>query len=563
MRKKVTVLLWFVCVSFTLFGGEAALKERMKSELDTLNNIFLTQYAPFEWKRDHGDWDLQLELATAKAKIDSKPSIQVKDFQQILKGFTDSVGDYHVSLRFYSTEMSNLPFLLKSAHGRYFIAAVNRPRLAKGMNLSVGDEVTAVNGIPIQEAITAFQIQSCNKGATATDRAFSEIYFSQRFGSQGHETPEGPFNLTIKGKKGASRTLALQWDHVREQIPTHFPIPHARHTAPAALFSTDSKPLVTLRSQMKTPLYELVKPLEPYFAGHTLGGRTSFLPPLGDKIWDSGNDSHFYAYIFKDKIGRSIGCIRIPHYTGDESTLKEFEQWITLFQQSTDGLVIDQLNNPGGSVFYMYSLASMLTSSSLKLPTHQISLTQKEIADALEVTSILEGITTDEEARQVLGETVEGLPVNRHFAQKVQEYFKAMIAEWGQGKYTTQPLYLYGMDKVEPHKTVRYTKPILILINALDISCGDFFPAIMQDNKRAVLFGAKTAGAGGFVLAAEYPNLFGLEVMSYTGSMAKRLDNTPIESIGVTPDIPYELTVEDLKQNYIPYVEAVHKALSR
>ncbi|TBR20006.1 protease-like activity factor CPAF, partial [bacterium] len=113
-----------------------------------------------------------------------------------------------------------------------------------------------------------------------------------------------------------------------------------------------------------------------------------------------------------------------------------------------------------------------------------------------------------------------------------------------------------------PHPTERYTKPILLLINELDFSCGDFFPAILQDNKRATVFGVRTAGAGGAVKATQFPNQFGIAGLAYTWTIALRTNGQPIENLGVTPDVDYKTTEEDLKTGFAGYARAIQAALT-
>jgi C-terminal processing protease CtpA/Prc len=101
-----------------------------------------------------------------------------------------------------------------------------------------------------------------------------------------------------------------------------------------------------------------------------------------------------------------------------------------------------------------------------------------------------------------------------------------------------------------------------MLINELDFSGGDFCPAILQDNKRAVLFGSRTSGAGGFVTTSTFPNENGIMQFSYTGSLAERPDSLlKIENLGVLPDIAYKLTVEDLQNGYQGYISAINEAI--
>ncbi|MCR4295307.1 MAG: S41 family peptidase, partial [Elusimicrobia bacterium] len=119
-----------------------------------------------------------------------------------------------------------------------------------------------------------------------------------------------------------------------------------------------------------------------------------------------------------------------------------------------------------------------------------------------------------------------------------------------------------GVDDIDPAPKAeeRYTKPILLLTNALDFSGGDFFPAILQDNQRATILGVRTAGAGGIVRSFSV-NQFGIDRLSATTSLAERPNGKPIENLGVTPEIPYEITARDLRTGFAEYRWKILKAL--
>jgi hypothetical protein len=246
-----------------------------------------------------------------------------------------------------------------------------------------------------------------------------------------------------------------------------------------------------------------------------------------------------------------------------KKAVDEFSAVIGRFQAVTDSMVIDQVNNPGGSVLYLYALASMLTDQPLKTPLHHIAINPGDVHEALDMIESLKGVTDNEGAAKVLKNAdLDGYPASYEMAQFSLNYSHFIVDEWNAGRTLTNPYYLGGVNQINP-ASVHYSKPILLLINHLDFSGGDFFPTILQDNKRVTILGTRTAGAGGYVLDYKIANDAGVDGFRCTESIAERVDGNPIENLGVTPDIVYEMTAEDYTGNYAPYTKAVKDAVSQ
>ena len=63
------------------------------------------------------------------------------------------------------------------------------------------------------------------------------------------------------------------------------------------------------------------------------------------------------------------------------------------------------------------------------------------------------------------------------------------------------------------------------------------------------------------MLPVSFPNRFGVSGFRYTGSIAERPDGNPIENLGVTPDVLYKPTEEDLQNGYQGFAAAIHSTL--
>lgn len=535
----------------------------MLETIDIIRNSFYVQYAPAEWKKKHSGWVLDNEINKAKEKVLSADKLSIKEFQGIVRDFFCSTNDYHVSVDFFSTESATLPFSVKGANGKYFFTYIDRSKLSSMVfPFQIGDELTHFDGKPIHEVITALKQQEVGQGNEQTDHAMAELYLTMRIGRLGHHVPKGPLMITVKSaNKAYPSSFQLIWQHYPEKI-----LSKAIKNEDQEVGEIRGKLQDLLKKGMQAPFYQAIaatKLCDEESEPGTLGARRGFLPYLGKKWWESEPSNTFHAYLYETRDHHLVGYVRIPHFIGDADEAEEFSKIIAFMQDRSDALVIDQTNNPGGSAFYLYALASMLTDQPLSAPRHKMTITQREVMSAVFFAPLFEKIHSDEEARELLGDTLDGNQVTYQMAQFFLNYFRFIIDEWKEGRILTKPFYLYGVDHINPHPKTRYTKPILVLTNCLDFSCGDFFPAILQDNNRVTILGERTAGAGGFVIGTSFPNHFGIASYFFTGSIAERVDKNPIENLGVQPDIVYSASEADLTGDYEEYVQEIHRAVDK
>ncbi len=543
-------------------------QERMFRDLDTIRNTFEVKYAPADWKKRYANWDLATEIELAKERVrnsdDSSMKAYLKAYQRSVRQFFQSTKDYHVGVSFWSTEWAALPFRVCGANGKYYITYIDRARLpSRSFSFQIGDELVMFDGRPTDDIVQEVREREVGNTSPNTDQGLAEIYLTTRAARQGLIVPRGPVTIGVRSMKTNSvSSYQIIWDYSPEKIKE---LPFKSLDIKQFFVKAPLSEHSFFKRQMKFPFadadeYKYIEAacLDP----NELGERESFIPPLGKLLWQSSDKQHFHAYLFETPTSRrKIGYVRIPNYSGGAFEVEAFGEIIAYLQEHSEALVIDQVNNPGGSVFYLYGLACMLTDQPLFTPKHRTTITQQDVAFALEYEKLFASVKSDDDARSVLGDSMEGYPVNYQTSQFMLNFFRFIVEEWNDGRTLTKPYYLYGVDCINRHPEIRYTKPILLLVNRLCFSGGDFLPAILQDNKRVTIFGSKTAGAGGYVDGFSYPNPFGVAFFHYTGSIAERIDNNPIENIGITPDIPYEITEQDLQNNFSGYVQAVLDAV--
>ncbi|SCA63347.1 Protein CT_858 [Chlamydiales bacterium SCGC AG-110-M15] len=587
MRRFYIWLSLFITIIFPLNESLSAsqsrtneppslLQQQMLRDLDFVHNNFDAYYAPSEWKKRHFAWDLDTQINKAKASVLANKEVSLKDYHQILRGFFNSTRDYHVSVHSVTTEKATLPFMIKGVKGRYFFVYLDRDKLPKEIfPFEIGDELLEFDGRPVHDVIQEIKHAELGNDGTKigdandfTDQALAEIYLTSRRDNT-NKIPKGPITLLCRAQKddegkpnSKAKEAQLVWDYFPEWV---IDSRQARYAFDPRTLQRKQGINNLFNKQMLPGRWPHLMSLQNHLpsCSHNLGSKKSFLPRLGKIVWEAPESCPFDAYLFLDGMERLIGYVRIPHYVAGAPHVNEFAELMKEFELKTKALVIDQVNNPGGSVFYLYSLASIFAEHPFSTPKHRMKIGQDEVMFSRSCLERFSYISNNQEAKWAFGgSNIDGYPINYQFIQLLKSYCQFIIDEWNEGKMFTDPYHLYGVDKIHVSPKAKYTKDILLLTNELDFSGGDFFPAIMQDNKRAKIMGARTAGAGGYVLQTSHPNNLGVDSFSVTGSIAERVDNNPIENLGVSPDWSYEITEKDVQGEYEGYKNEILSVLT-
>jgi C-terminal processing protease CtpA/Prc len=107
---------------------------------------------------------------------------------------------------------------------------------------------------------------------------------------------------------------------------------------------------------------------------------------------------------------------------------------------------------------------------------------------------------------------------------------------------------LINLPPFEPQGSFQYVNPVVVLINGVCYSSGDFFPDIMKQISTVTVVGDTTAGGSSGSTSsapAEYKLPSGKTIFVGTTDL-RRYDGLPWEWVGVPPDIRVEQTEQDI-----------------
>ena len=215
--------------------------------------------------------------------------------------------------------------------------------------------------------------------------------------------------------------------------------------------------------------------------------------------------------------------------SGEDNVVAEVKCTIaTLLRNGIHDVVIDMINNGGGSLSLGVKLAQAFSQSKIVAPQVQFR-TNDTWLDNFEQQS-LSGPSDSE--RQIFKNVYKGLKSDTDSKLRLSR------------PWSTEVLFPFAL---RANTSLPGSLNIVLLVNEMCASMCDIFTGMMKDNHLATVVGAKTMGAGGnVVMHFEAPNSHLL--INLTESLMLRKDGTYVENNGIEPDVAVDVNATVLEK---------------
>lgn len=557
IKRNVKLGMLLATLAFNLVGGSACASLSTEQKLQDFNEmvrIVERNYGPFLWKKTSIKLDWKKHVETFRARVAATKSD--REIPAVFGAFLAGLHDAHVTGLAPSTYSSKLGFLCDYIDGKVLIETIDTLALPEILfPFKKGDQLISLGGVPVEKLITDLIAQR-STGNLPTDLRLGAAWLTNRKETTGLPVARGVTTVTIL-PKGAAQAVTVTATWINKGKPL---------VEMDNLDGIDgaNAHLVLGSSELKSgkSLMDKIKGLSLFNAGlpetmrkefkemgiGDIGNVKSMFPlPEGAKDLELGITAAIY-----ESGGKKIGILRVPEFSSENGLVDAIASAVVQMEASTDVLVLDQTNNPGGDVSVASLLTSIFADKSYKDMAFEVRASVGWLKEMQDINKQIEDMLKAD------ANDVGANALKARFDYLESEFYDAISHK----KFSTDPISLdfvgaYGF--VQPQPTVRYTKPILMLINEFDFSGGDAFPAILKDNGRVTLFGMRTSGAGGNV--KEYGPLANTAYkFSLTESLMVRPNGQYVENLGVSPDIVYPMNEDDFMNNYSNYVKAFTKA---
>ena len=530
--------------------------EQKLADFGHLAGLYAKQYAPYEWKRELFGFDALRIGAWLERAARSRDDLE---FYDVCIEYVASLRDSHDAYSLPSNFAATLNFTVDIYDGRVLIDSINRARLRPAeYPFEVGDELVSVDGKPADQLLD----ELAKYAVQANPRSMRRRAASRIVTRPQSRIPRAPevgeqATVAIRRASGTLETYRIPW--TRTGVPLQVgPVPMAKavaHHGRAAAgdeqpeylralaelqTSMAAEPYAELSSGSRTPIYALP---------------SGFVQRLGRASTEFFYSGAFHAHDYR------IGYIRIPSYNPPSATtaLRQLEAEIVYFQENTDGLIVDQMRNPGGQLCFGENIVARLTPYDFRPTGYELRVNWSR------VNSFYSYLT------QARNQNADSWVIDLYEA-----LYRDISAAYRENRGRTGPVPLCGPGMTRTPATdhdgsrIAYTKPLMVITDEFSSSTADSVPAMLQDARRAILFGMRTNGAGGtntsLPAGAYSEGTAGMTLGLMTRAAPVATPDYPtthyIENVGVRPDIEADyMTRDNLLERGRPFVEAFTEAM--
>jgi hypothetical protein len=533
--------------------------------------LYAKRYGPYEWKRDVIGFDL-LDISPWLTKvIATKDDL---DFYEVISEYVSKLNDAHDVYQLPANFIARLNFSVDIYDGRLLVDFIDRTRLpAAEFPFLIGYELVSIDGQDAKTTLQGLLRYEIAANPRGTSRLAAGLLTTRPQVVMPHAANVPEISTVVFRRPDSQlETYRIPWaksgvpltvvgKYLTPQASRVSPIPVRRQPVnltsddpPAPGDMHDYLALLERLQNCRIPDRSVVSfgSLTPVFA--------QSLPPSFVLRLGKSSQDPFYSGVFQAG-GFKIGFIRIPSYSpaNTSAALTAFQSEMAYFQANTDGLVIDDMRNPGGSGSYVNQILSLVMTGQWSVTGFELRATSEWVV----------AISSALEQAKALGPPQEMIDLYTQIKS-------AIVDANSQFRGRTQPIPLdTGPLNRAPAtdskgNVIAYTKPLIVLVDELSASAAEIFAAGIQDNSRGPLVGWRTMGAGGNVENWEAGS-YSLGITSVTESLMNRghdvvTSDYPaapyVENIGVRPDVPVDyMTGDNLVRSGQPFVDAFVAAI--
>ncbi|HYO82985.1 MAG TPA: S41 family peptidase [Bryobacteraceae bacterium] len=526
--------------------------EQKQSDFRHVVNVVNNWYAPLDWKKQVFGVD-GLDLKSWQERIArTKTDLE---YYELLVEYTASLQDSHTRYSLPSDFVARLGLTLDVFEGKVLIESINRTLLPmREFPFAVGDEVLAVDGVPVEEVLARFRKYGSSGHPQSTLRMAAAYIALRPQSVMPHASQLGDSSTFLVRRAGGEEgTYTLEW------IKTGTPLevgaaPTQRRTSRIGSTAAVAEPQQGLVDQLgydAVPMPEAVAEVLAYGARNPVffgGLGNTFTRRMGGAAMDQ-----FFSGVFRHD-GLNIGFLRIPTFSPASAglALQQLDREIVWMQENTDGLIVDVTRNPGGAACFREEALR-------RFSPHSISVTGYEMRAQYSIMMQLY-------SAMLAAKATNAGPV---IIQEYERIYEALAAANRESRGLTEviPLCTSSLTR-EPVRDptgniLAYARPMVLLTDTFSASSADAFAAVFQDNDLGLLIGTRTNGAGGTILGLP-AGAWSEGTITVTRALQARrapvsVEGYPttrrIENVGVHPDIVLDyMTRENLVTNGAPFV---------
>jgi hypothetical protein len=535
------------------------------ADFENIAGLYAKRYAPYEWKRDAVGFDLLNAAPWIDKILATEDDL---DFYEVLSEYVSKLNDAHDVYALPANFQATLNFSVDIYDGKLLVDSINRTRLpATEFPFLVGYELVSIDLQPAKSLLQAFLRYSVAANRRSTSRLAAEL-LTFRVQQLMPHAADVPDISTVVFRRPDSQLETYQIPWVKSGLPL---VAVGKYITPGGTTSTQSTAGDSPADEIPAYLAPLIRLQNCRVPNRTVVGFGSLTPifaqslPLGFVRRLGSTGDPFFSGVFEAS-GFRIGFIRIPNYspTNTAAALTAFQNEIAYFQANTDGLVIDEMRNPGGSASYVNQLLSLVIPDRWRAIGFEIRATSDWV---VQISSALEQAKAARAPQNIIDllEMIKGAIVDANASFR--------------GRTEPVPLDTATLDRQpltdSQGNLLAYTKPLIVLTDEMSASAAEVFAAGIQDNGRGRLVGWRTMGAGGSVEAWEAGS-YSLGSTSVTESLMNRghdvftgrhrkgsFPPAPyVENIGVRPDVRVDyMTSANLYHSGKPFVDAFVTAI--